>query len=832
MAGTTDVVLVPIGFISDHMEVIWDLDTQAFQTAGELGVLGWCARRRWAPTLRSWRRWRADRGRTAHRLAGTGPGQFCFGTAARTRAARRPWWRASRRTHPGEITRDRARRSPRRSRNGCGRRAARTRPRGRTGGGHHARRRDHGSPGEPRRRRGVRRRGTRRRAGREAGLAVHSFKDLPTAPADGLVLGAVPPREDPADALCARDGLDLSGLPAGARVGTGSPRRAAQVLARRPDLEVVAIRGNVETRLRRTGDDLHAVVLAAAGLRRLGLDAAITERLDPEEFLPAPAQGALAVECRADAPAELREALATLDDPPTRMAAIAERAVLARLEAGCAAPVAAHAVVADEQLRLTAAVTALDGSRQLQESGSAPLASPAGRRGHPHHRQPRVAPGPSRVPAVPEVAAALGARVAELLLDAGRGRGRPRREYVEAVGRAGRSPGAEARARGDGGGAHGYGADVVQAEFTRRVPLPVTELASVLAEAGTGWWSRHHGRWRRCGRSGSTTAGRTPTSGSPLSGRRRPPPFRKRASPRTWSPTRAAVPPSSPRVPDGPGRVLIPGAADHSRTDRGPVRQGLRCATSRSTAHCRSRSRTRSSNAGSPARSTRSSSPRARWPARPSTRPAFLAPGRRPRAVPPEPSPVISASTSPRRSRTARCGRHRAGAGRGARRPPRRAASRQSDPATRGVAKPARARRGCCYRTTRPPRTQQRVRSRPFVTPPGSFPTRRLLTDRTHKPPRTPATRTIPATPHATAGSPRPFVTPPGSLPTRRLLRDRTYTSHPARLRNRALDSSRSLRRRWVDRCRGRSSPALLGSRVGACGVGRVCGPGRAGRAG
>ncbi|NLI85116.1 MAG: hydroxymethylbilane synthase [Propionibacterium sp.] len=181
----------------------------------------------------------------------------------------------------------------------------------------------------------------------EADLAVHSFKDLPTEPNADFMLAAVPEREDLADALCARDGLSLAGLPAGARVGTGSPRRAAQLLLRRPDLEPVAIRGNVETRLSRVGADLDAVLLAAAGLRRLGLAAAITERLDPSWFLPAPAQGALALECRADASPELRAALAEVDDPASRAAALAERAVLLRLQAGCAAPVAAHAVVAD-----------------------------------------------------------------------------------------------------------------------------------------------------------------------------------------------------------------------------------------------------------------------------------------------------------------------------------------------------------------------------------------------------------------------------------------------------------------------------------------------------
>lgn len=226
-------------------------------------------------------------------------------------------------------------------------------------------------------------------------LAVHSFKDLPTGAASGLMLGAVPPREDPADALVARDGLGLAGLPVAAKVGTGSPRRAAQLLALRPDLTIVEIRGNVETRLRRTTEDLDAVVLAAAGLRRLGLADRITELFDVETFLPAPAQGALAIECRSDAPAELLAALGALDDPSSRLAAIAERAVLARLEAGCAAPVAAHATLADGRLSLAATVVALDGSGRVSQTASAEASEAA--------------------------ATALGALVADRLLTAGAG---------------------------------------------------------------------------------------------------------------------------------------------------------------------------------------------------------------------------------------------------------------------------------------------------------------------------------------------------------------------------------------------------------------------------
>jgi hydroxymethylbilane synthase len=200
----------------------------------------------------------------------------------------------------------------------------------------------------------------------ECDFAVHSFKDLPTAPATGLTLAAVPPREDPADALCTTDQRRLVDLPAGARVGTGSPRRAAQLLALRPDLTTVEIRGNVETRLARAGADLDAVVLAAAGLTRMGLADRISERFDPGIFLPAPSQGALAIECRSD-DAEVLAALGALDDPATRLTALAERSVLAGLQAGCAAPVGAYATVIEGRLRLTAAVISTDGARRLTE---------------------------------------------------------------------------------------------------------------------------------------------------------------------------------------------------------------------------------------------------------------------------------------------------------------------------------------------------------------------------------------------------------------------------------------------------------------------------------
>lgn len=207
-------------------------------------------------------------------------------------------------------------------------------------------------------------------------LAVHSLKDLPTAPAEGLVVAAVPPREDPRDVLVARDGLRLSELPEGARVGTGSPRRAAQLRAARPDLQVVDVRGNVDTRLRLVSDgEVDAVVLARAGLVRLGRADEATEVLEPATMLPAPGQGALAVECRSDDDA-VRRACAVLEDPPTRAAVEAERSLLAALEAGCAAPLGALARVdADGELHLRALVASIDGSATAERSGRGPLAA-------------------------------------------------------------------------------------------------------------------------------------------------------------------------------------------------------------------------------------------------------------------------------------------------------------------------------------------------------------------------------------------------------------------------------------------------------------------------
>ncbi|WP_035745285.1 hydroxymethylbilane synthase [Haematomicrobium sanguinis] len=239
-------------------------------------------------------------------------------------------------------------------------------------------------------------------------IAVHSLKDMPTADAPGLVIAATPKRADPRDALCARDGLTLAELPTDASVGTGSPRRVSQLKAFRKDLETHDIRGNVDTRLAKVrasstaqashengGEGtgvLDAVVLACAGLDRVGLAEAITERIDPAVMLPAPGQGALALETRADS--ELARALAAYDDAPTRLAVTAERALLAALEAGCAAPVGALGTFADGQLHLEAVAGTLDGTTMLRHAMSQAVSSR-------------------------EQARALGYELAEFLLEAG-----------------------------------------------------------------------------------------------------------------------------------------------------------------------------------------------------------------------------------------------------------------------------------------------------------------------------------------------------------------------------------------------------------------------------
>jgi hydroxymethylbilane synthase len=208
---------------------------------------------------------------------------------------------------------------------------------------------------------------------KEIDFAVHSYKDLPTAPTDDLVIAAIPERADPRDVLIARDGLTLAQLPAGSRVGTGALRRVAQLGSVRPDLTVEPIRGNVDTRLRKVASGgFDAVVLAYAGLRRLGREGEVSEILDPAVMLPAPAQGALAVECRVGEPTIL-EALSVLDHEPTRAAVTAERALLSTLEAGCSAPVASLAEAGDGSaptIYLRGAVFSPDGRVALRRSRS------------------------------------------------------------------------------------------------------------------------------------------------------------------------------------------------------------------------------------------------------------------------------------------------------------------------------------------------------------------------------------------------------------------------------------------------------------------------------
>jgi hydroxymethylbilane synthase len=216
----------------------------------------------------------------------------------------------------------------------------------------------------------------------EIDVAVHSLKDLPVAPEPGLRIAAIPVREDPRDALVARDGLTLAELPTGSVVGTSSPRRAAQLAALGLGLSVADIRGNVDTRISlvRKGS-FDAVLLARSGLARLGLLGEISETLDPLQMLPAPGQGALAVECREDR-LDLIEALAQLDDPETRACVTAERALLAALEAGCTAPVGALAEVVESEhgveLSLRAFAGSEDASIDLRRSCVGPLDAPEG----------------------------------------------------------------------------------------------------------------------------------------------------------------------------------------------------------------------------------------------------------------------------------------------------------------------------------------------------------------------------------------------------------------------------------------------------------------------
>lgn len=200
-------------------------------------------------------------------------------------------------------------------------------------------------------------------------LAVHSLKDLPTENAPGLLLGAVPQRSSAQDVLVSKKSLTLDSLPQGATVGTSSRRRAAQLLHRRADLRIIDIRGNVDTRVRKALNPdgaYDAIVLAAAGLERLGQVGVITEHLSLDDMLPAPGQGALAVQCRDDA--DFLKLLTTINHPETEICVTAERAFLAGLGGGCALPIAAYASIENQQLHLRGRVTALDGSQQVDVS--------------------------------------------------------------------------------------------------------------------------------------------------------------------------------------------------------------------------------------------------------------------------------------------------------------------------------------------------------------------------------------------------------------------------------------------------------------------------------
>ena len=217
-------------------------------------------------------------------------------------------------------------------------------------------------------------------------MAVHSYKDLPTAEDPRFVIAAVPRREDPRDALVARDGLTLAELPAGSVIGTSSPRRAAQLRALGLGLEIRPLRGNLDTRLNRVSSgDFDGIVVARAGLARIGRLQAVTETLEPVQMLPAPAQGALAVECRSG-DTGLAALLAELDDADTRAAVTAERVLLAELEAGCSAPVGAIAEVVEsigqdgrscDELSLRGCVATVDGSDVIRASGVSAPGRPA-----------------------------------------------------------------------------------------------------------------------------------------------------------------------------------------------------------------------------------------------------------------------------------------------------------------------------------------------------------------------------------------------------------------------------------------------------------------------
>jgi len=202
----------------------------------------------------------------------------------------------------------------------------------------------------------------------EIDLAVHSMKDVPTHLPEGLEILAIPEREDPRDVLISRDGVTLDRLAAGARIGTSSLRRQAQLLHVRPDLSIQILRGNLDTRLHKLeAGEYDGIILAAAGIRRLGWTDRVTEYLSPEVCLPAIGQGALALEGRAD-DAFVRDVTARLDHRPTRMAVTAERALLERLEGGCQVPIAAYATIEDDVLTMSALVAGVNGRRLVRDS--------------------------------------------------------------------------------------------------------------------------------------------------------------------------------------------------------------------------------------------------------------------------------------------------------------------------------------------------------------------------------------------------------------------------------------------------------------------------------
>ncbi len=204
-------------------------------------------------------------------------------------------------------------------------------------------------------------------------VAVHSLKDVPTEGAEGICLAAIPEREDPRDAFIGKDGVKLDALPEGAVVGTGSLRRQAMLALQRPDIETKEIRGNIDTRLRilRDSDQLQGIVLALAGVRRVGLEDVVTEVLGPPDWLPAPGQGALAITTRSNDDTA-RELVAVLEDRATRAAVTAERAVLERLGGGCHVPIGTYAVVDAEHLTLEALVADPAGTRVIRDSDEGP----------------------------------------------------------------------------------------------------------------------------------------------------------------------------------------------------------------------------------------------------------------------------------------------------------------------------------------------------------------------------------------------------------------------------------------------------------------------------